>query len=265
MTKGPLSSVGTNIPANAQDIIQGGSISIHKIDRVLTLPENLAVTLPEVEGVSNIVDAAAVADLAETLTTVGDLTIFVPNNAAFEAIGSVLATVNLETLQAVLQYHAITGEVLFAEDVTNTTTPSLAGNLTLSVIDGAVFVNEARVIIPNIILSNGVAHVIDSWVSPFPTENATNRFCQGLESPCSRACRPSLALAIEPACRRLSRRFFHSSQSWATPTGTNHYAFGACSIDLWHCYCHWDTSISFRVGNELSARCCKRVWRKRCV
>jgi uncharacterized surface protein with fasciclin (FAS1) repeats len=32
----------------------------------------------------------------------------------------------------------------------------------LSVIDGAVFVNEAKVIIPNIILSNGVAHVIDS-------------------------------------------------------------------------------------------------------
>ncbi|KPI37347.1 uncharacterized protein AB675_10289 [Cyphellophora attinorum] len=152
------------------DIIQGGSISIHKIDRVLTLPENLAITLSEVAGASTIVDAAIVADLSETLTTVEDLTIFVPNDAAFEAIGSVLATANLETLQSVLQYHAITGAVFFAEDVTNTTSPSLAGNLTLSVIDGAVFVNEAKVIIPNIILSNGVAHVIDSVLNPLATE-----------------------------------------------------------------------------------------------
>lgn len=59
----------------------------------------------------------------------------------------------------------MTGAVLFGEDVTNASIESVQGNdLTLSVEDGAVFVNSAKVVIPNIILTNGVAHVIDSEV-----------------------------------------------------------------------------------------------------
>lgn len=103
------------------------------------------------------------AALIDTLDVVEDLTIFVPNNAAFQATGSAFLNATNDTLRDVLQYHAVPGEVLFAQDITNTTIEALNGDeLTLSVINGSVFVNNAKVILPNILLSNGVAHVIDS-------------------------------------------------------------------------------------------------------
>lgn len=57
----------------------------------------------------------------------------------------------------------MTGNVLFSTEVTNTTvTASNGGTLTLTVIDDDIFVNGAKVILPNVLMSDGVAHVIDS-------------------------------------------------------------------------------------------------------
>ena len=91
-----------------------------------------------------------------------DLTLFIPSNEALAAIGSVLTSADVETLTSVLEYHAIVGSVLLSTDITNTTVEAVSGDeLTVTIIDDTIFVNEAKVIIPNILLSNGVAHVID--------------------------------------------------------------------------------------------------------
>jgi uncharacterized surface protein with fasciclin (FAS1) repeats len=114
-------------------------------------------------GLTSAVGAIAAANLTETIDAVADLTIFIPVNQAFDAIGNILANASIETLQTVLTYHAVTGSVLFSGDLSNTTVPSVQGNdLTVTVTDDAVFVNTAKVVIPNVILYNGVAHVIDS-------------------------------------------------------------------------------------------------------
>lgn len=135
---------------------------VHKINRVLSIPNNITTTGPEAGG-TTAVAAIMAAGLSETLDFVPDMTLFVPTNEAFDAIGSILAEASIDTLAEVLQYHAVTASVVFSGDVTNTSVPSVQGNdLTLSVVDGSVFVNAAKVVIPNIILSNGVAHVIDS-------------------------------------------------------------------------------------------------------
>lgn len=100
--------------------------------------------------------------MADTVNTVENLTIFAPNNDAFKAIGSAFANASQETLQTVLQYHAIAGSVVFSPQITNTSVQTLQGNnINLTVIDGTVFVNSAKVVLPNVILSNGVLHVID--------------------------------------------------------------------------------------------------------
>ena len=92
-----------------------------------------------------------------------DLTFFVPNNAAFSAVGSVLLSADAATIQSVLEYHAVTGAVVFSDDVTNTTVTSVQGaELTLSVTGKSVFVNGAKVVLPNVQVANGVVHVIDS-------------------------------------------------------------------------------------------------------
>lgn len=45
--------------------------------------------------------------------------------------------------------------------------PSLLGpNLLITLTDGDVFVNSAKVLIPNILVANGVVHVIDNVLNP---------------------------------------------------------------------------------------------------
>jgi hypothetical protein len=39
-------------------------------------------------------------------------------------------------------------------------------NVTITVENGTVFVNSAKVITPNVLVANGVVHVIDGYVSP---------------------------------------------------------------------------------------------------
>ena len=99
-----------------------------------------------------------------TLDIATDLTLFIPSNEALDAIGSVLTSADVETLTAVLEYHAVVGSVLLSTDLTKTTVEAVSGGeLTVSIIDDTIFVNDAKVIIPNILLSNGIAHVIDRY------------------------------------------------------------------------------------------------------
>lgn len=94
---------------------------------------------------------------------ISDYTIFVPTDEAFESIGSVLESADLETLQEVLRYHIIPNNVIFSPSLGNVTVQSLQGtDLTFTVLpDGSAWVNNARITFPNSILYNGVAHVID--------------------------------------------------------------------------------------------------------
>jgi uncharacterized surface protein with fasciclin (FAS1) repeats len=104
------------------------------------------------------------ARLVRTVDVTRDVTLFIPSNEAFQAAGSVLQGTDQETLQSVLAYHVVNGNgsVLYSSDIRNSVVPSYGGqDLTLSVVDGTIFVNTAKVIIPNIITYNGVAHVID--------------------------------------------------------------------------------------------------------
>jgi uncharacterized surface protein with fasciclin (FAS1) repeats len=99
----------------------------------------------------------------ETGLNISDFTVFVPNDEAFHAIGSVLASADQATLQEVLKYHLIPNDVVFSPSLGNITVPSLQGtDLTFTVLpDGSAWVNNAKIIFPNVILFNGVAHVID--------------------------------------------------------------------------------------------------------
>jgi uncharacterized surface protein with fasciclin (FAS1) repeats len=97
-----------------------------------------------------------------------DYTIFVPTDAAFKSIGSVLETADIKTLQEVLKYHIIPNNVIFSPSLSNVTVKSFQGeDLVFTVLpDGSAWVNNARITFPNTILYNGVAHVIDRLVQP---------------------------------------------------------------------------------------------------
>jgi len=79
-----------------------GDIVVHKIDSVLSIPNNITTTGPQVGGTAAVPYIEA-AGLAETLDIVPDLTLFVPTNDAVDAIGSVLAGASIEFVAEILQ------------------------------------------------------------------------------------------------------------------------------------------------------------------
>ena len=132
---------------------------------MLTIPLNVTESATRTNNTA-FVGAIFEAGLAETLDIVDDLTVFIPNNEAFLAAAPVLEGASLEELTSALSYHAITGSVLFSPDLSNTTVATVEGSeLTITILDGAVFVDNAQVVLPNLLLSNGVAHIIDRYRS----------------------------------------------------------------------------------------------------
>jgi|GEM_PF-3198558 len=94
-------------------------------------------------------------------------TVFAPTDDAFGALPEgTLAQLTDEELTDILLYHAVPG-TFFAEDVISfeTVTTIQGGDIVISVEDG-VFVNQAEVIIVDIVASNGVIHVIDAVLLP---------------------------------------------------------------------------------------------------
>jgi uncharacterized surface protein with fasciclin (FAS1) repeats len=145
-----------------QDVNFTGGV-IHVIDRFLVLPEIPSDTLTTA-GLSSLRGALNRTNLIETVDTTPDVTIFAPSNEAFRNIGSALANISDEDLANVLSYHVVSGTVGYSSGLENgTTLTTLSGdNLTVTIgEEGRVFVNNARVTIADILVANGVVHVID--------------------------------------------------------------------------------------------------------
>ncbi|KAK3937691.1 FAS1 domain-containing protein [Diplogelasinospora grovesii] len=140
--------------------------TIHIIDTVLTVPPDDLKTLLAA-NLTALYGAISRANLNSTLSATKDVTIFAPNNAAFNAIGSVLAGIDNATLASLLGYHVVPGTVFYSDMITNTTARTLSGSdVRFTVEDGNVFVNSAKVVQPNVLVANGVVHVIDNVLNP---------------------------------------------------------------------------------------------------
>ena len=138
---------------------------------------------PEVEEPGTIVDiavadgrfetlvaAVTAADLAETLSGEGPFTVFAPTDDAFAALpeGTVEALLeDIPTLTQILLYHVVAGDVRAADVVTLESAETLqGGSVSITVEDGAVRINDALVVIADVVASNGVIHVIDAVLLP---------------------------------------------------------------------------------------------------
>lgn len=91
-----------------------------------------------------------------------DITIFAPDNSAFQAIGSAVGNLSTSELSSILQYHVVPNLVGYSSELRNMTLQTVAGgNVTISLINGDVYVNSARVVLPNAMVANGVVHILD--------------------------------------------------------------------------------------------------------
>ena len=142
------------------------------IDRFLVLPEVVSDTLTTA-NLTSLRGALNATDLIEAVDTTPDVTIFAPSTQAFQDIGSALTNLSIEDISNILEYHVVNGTVAYSSGIENgTVLTALNGqNLTITIgEEGRVFVNSARVTIADILVANGVVHVIDEVLNP---SNAT--------------------------------------------------------------------------------------------
>jgi uncharacterized surface protein with fasciclin (FAS1) repeats len=122
---------------------------------------------------NTLVAAIEAAGLAETLKGPGPFTVFAPTDEAFAklpagTVETLLKPENKEKLVQILTYHVVPGKVMSA-DVTGKSAEAktVEGSmLQVNATEGAVMVDEARVVQADIAADNGVIHVIDTVVMP---------------------------------------------------------------------------------------------------
>lgn len=156
---------------------------IHVIDEVL-IPEGFTLddpAQPELDlvdtavgaGLSTLVAAVQAAGLEDALRGEGPLTVFAPNDTAFERlpeglVAELLLPENVELLQDLLLYHVVSGQVLSTDLRRFQRVEMLQGDKTWVFKNrrGEVRVNFSHVVAADVLATNGVAHVIDGVLIP---------------------------------------------------------------------------------------------------
>lgn len=133
--------------------------------------ETIAAVASGNADLSTLVAALTAADLVTTLEGTGPYTVFAPTDAAFADIQSTVDTLlepdNKTDLQQVLTYHVVPGTYTAADLTDGQKLKTVEGqDLTVSITDGVVKVNDATVEATDITASNGVVHVINKVLVP---------------------------------------------------------------------------------------------------
>lgn len=140
----------------------------HNHDKPAKTVVEIAVGSPDH---TTLVAAVKAAGLVETLSSTGPFTIFAPTNAAFAklpagTVEDLLKPENKAKLTAVLTYHVVAGKVMVADVKPGKVKTVNGKEATISVKDGAVMIDGAKVIATDLVGANGVIHVIDTVILP---------------------------------------------------------------------------------------------------
>lgn len=157
------------------DATEVGNLQLYTIDQLIPLPPSLA-ELAESAGLTELAGALTSANLLEALNgSTGGLTIFAPNDAAFQAIASDIEGLDDATVATVLQNHVVNGTAAFSDDIdiedgddnddddSDDVTPLAGEPLTFTMMDETIMVNSgdatANIVATDYIFNGGVVHV----------------------------------------------------------------------------------------------------------
>ncbi len=151
------------------------------------MPQEPVANDPPAEEVGNIVEVASDAGSFTTLITAlesagldstladetASFTVFAPTDDAFSALGqdtidALLA--DTDKLTSILTYHVVSGDPVASEaaiSLAGSTVETVNGaKVAITVRDGDLFINNAKVTSADIEASNGIIHVLDAVITP---------------------------------------------------------------------------------------------------
>ncbi len=167
------SGSGSRSTVLESDIAFAGGL-IQVVDTLMVPPARLEPTSRDAyKDLTTFLAALYAADLVPFFAETPDVTIFAPRNAAFQLVSGALSGLSKEDLTAVLKYHIITGAVIPSADLKNGTnyTTADAGTsapapLYITRAGNNLYIDQAQVIQPDILIANGVVHMIDGVMNP---------------------------------------------------------------------------------------------------
>ena len=98
---------------------------------------------------------------------------FAPTNAAFAEIEETVATLTTAQLSNVLQYHVVAGSVLSKDLVAGEVTMLNGETVTVDRSSG-VQINDATVVLADIVTTNGIIHVIRQGAVAIASQGAVD-------------------------------------------------------------------------------------------
>ncbi|MFP4365804.1 MAG: fasciclin domain-containing protein [Bacteroidales bacterium] len=150
---------------------------VHVIDAVLMPEAPMPATVVDIVVGSadheTLEAAVTAAGLVETLQGDGPFTVFAPTDAAFGALpegtlDALLADPEGD-LKDILLYHVVAGEAMSSDLSDGQEIETVLGSdITVTINNDGVFINDAQVTVANIEAENGVVHVIDAVLTPMP-------------------------------------------------------------------------------------------------
>lgn len=132
--------------------------------------KNIVETAAAAPQFSTLVSLVERAGLVEALSGKQQLTVFAPTNAAFDKVPKKTLNALLKDnklLRRVLLYHVVAGKVPAKQVIKRDGAKTLTGARVAFEVKGKnVYVNDARVITPDIRASNGIVHAINRVLIP---------------------------------------------------------------------------------------------------
>ncbi len=114
--------------------------------------------------------AVTAAGLVPTLQGPGPFTVFAPTDEAFDALppGTLAALLaDIPALTNILLYHVVGANALSSDLSSGLSIETLQGeNVNVVILNGTVYINNAKVTVADVVADNGVVHVIDAVLLP---------------------------------------------------------------------------------------------------
>jgi len=159
-----FSGLGNSVNVIQGDIPYAGGL-IQITDGQFTLPASLSTTL-QASGETTFTSLASSANLTDAFDNIPASTFFIPSNEAF---ANAIASPSTATA-TLLEGHVIPNFLGYLPNLVNgsTLTTQSGSVVTVTIQGDNYFINNAMIVSSNLILENGVAHVIDQILAPTP-------------------------------------------------------------------------------------------------
>ena len=145
---------------------------VHVIDAVITQPTSIVDIVVNSPRHETLEAAVIAAELAGALSAPGTFTLFAPTDDAFAALGQATIDALLADptgqLAEILKYHVVGATALSSSLSDGDMFTTLEGSdITVTINEDGVFINDAKVIFADYEAPNGVVHIVDAVITKY--------------------------------------------------------------------------------------------------